>query len=369
MNDFVDFPQTLDVIAAGCEQGQQLGAQVYVSRRGEPLLDAAYGEARPGMPMTSDTINLWLSAGKPLTAVLLGLAREQGRLDWPTPASSFLSEWRDTERESITIEHLLTHTAGLSEVETGWPQNGWDDAVTRAISATPIDGWDVDTRAAYSVAVGWFVLGEILVRVFGRPFDRLIRQELFEPLGLESSWCGMLSGEYTAVADRIGGTFTRGRTGLEDLHWHTLERCGAASPGGNCRGPVRELGRCYEMLLGLGETPRDWSLSAETVQELTRRRRIGRFDETFRHRIDWGLGFIVNSGRYGDETVPYGFGPHASEETFGHGGSQSAIGFADPEHQVVVAWVANGRIGEPKHHRRNRELNTAIYRDLGLSRE
>ena len=41
------------------------------------------------------------------------------------------------------------------------------------------------------------------------------------------------------------------------------------------------------------------------------------YDHTFRHVMDWALGFIVNSARYGRDTVPYGFGPYASDRTFG----------------------------------------------------
>ena len=104
----------------------------------------------------------------------------------------------------------------------------------------------------------------------------------------------------------------------------------------------------------------------ETVRELTARRRAGLFDETFRHKIDWGLGFILNSNQYGEETLPYRFSRYSSAETFGHGGAQSAMGFADPEKKLVVAWVANGRPGEPRHNQRNRAINDAIYTDLGF---
>ena len=90
------------------------------------------------------------------------------------------------------------------------------------------------------------------------------------------------------------------------------------------------------------------------------------FDQTFQHKVDWGYGIIVNSNQYGAETVPYGFGRHASENTFGHGGAQSSVGFADPQHQLVVAAVANGCPGEELHNERFRELNSAIYEDLGL---
>ena len=61
------------------------------------------------------------------------------------------------------------------------------------------------------------------------------------------------------------------------------------------------------------------------------------YDITFRHIIDWGLGFLLNSNQYGPDTLPYGYGPHASYRTFGHNGHQSATAFADPERQLVVA--------------------------------
>jgi CubicO group peptidase (beta-lactamase class C family) len=117
------------------------------------------------------------------------------------------------------------------------------------------------------------------------------------------------------------------------------------------------------MLLGFRREP---PISAKTVSELTSRQRRGQFDHTFKHVIDWGLGFIVNSNQYGSETVPYGYGRHCSAETFGHSGSQSSSAFADPAHGLVAAWVCNGMPGERRHQKRARELNSAIYEDLKL---
>jgi CubicO group peptidase (beta-lactamase class C family) len=126
---------------------------------------------------------------------------------------------------------------------------------------------------------------------------------------------------------------------------------------------MRELARFYEMLLAGGENV----LSTGSVRELTARHRVGKFDQTFRHVMDWGLGFIINSNRYGADTVPYGFGRHASEETFGHGGAQSSTSFADPQHELVVAIAWSGAPGEAKHQQRVRDTLTALYEDLGLA--
>jgi CubicO group peptidase (beta-lactamase class C family) len=123
------------------------------------------------------------------------------------------------------------------------------------------------------------------------------------------------------------------------------------------------LGKFYESLLGLGTQ----LLKGETIAEFTQRHRVGLFDHTFQHVIDFGLGFIVNSNGYGVETVPYGYGRHASDEAFGHSGAQSSCAFADPAHQLAVAWSCNGLPGERLHQRRAREINSAIYEDVGLA--
>ena len=103
------------------------------------------------------------------------------------------------------------------------------------------------------------------------------------------------------------------------------------------------------MLLNGGTIDGVRILSPQSVELFTLRQRIGMFDQTFRHIMDWGLGFQVSSNRYGADTVPYGYGRHASDSTFGHGGSQSSTAFADPEHGLTVAIVCNGMPGEPAH--------------------
>jgi CubicO group peptidase (beta-lactamase class C family) len=100
---------------------------------------------------------------------------------------------------------------------------------------------------------------------------------------------------------------------------------------------------------------------------MTSRQRAGVFDDTFQHVLDWGFGFCINSNRHGRETVPYGYGRFCSEETFGHSGAQSSCAFADPAHNLVVAWAFNGMPGERRHQLRARDLNSAIYQDLDLA--
>jgi CubicO group peptidase (beta-lactamase class C family) len=118
------------------------------------------------------------------------------------------------------------------------------------------------------------------------------------------------------------------------------------------------------MLLHRGSTQ---LISGRTIEAITARHRVGMYDHTFKHVIDWGLGFIINSNQYGAETVPYGFGRHASPGTFGHGGRQCCTGFADPEHDLAVAVIFHGSPGEEAHQTRMREVLSLLYESLGLA--
>jgi CubicO group peptidase (beta-lactamase class C family) len=108
-------------------------------------------------------------------------------------------------------------------------------------------------------------------------------------------------------------------------------------------------------------------VSGATVSSMTLRRRVGAYDQTLQHVVDFGLGVICNSKRYGVDTVPYGFGRWSSEGSYGHGGSQCSLAMCDPERELVVAWAANGFCGEGQHQRRNRLMQDALYRDLGFA--
>jgi CubicO group peptidase (beta-lactamase class C family) len=172
----------------------------------------------------------------------------------------------------------------------------------------------------------------VLRRLDGRPFDRYVREAIFEPLDMNDSWIGMPAQRSQAYGERIGAMHTTGGDRPLPFRSEFNDERVPYRPGGSGWGPLRELGRFYEMLLLRGQYDGVRILSPQTVEALTARHRVSMFDETFQHVMDWGLGFIINSNMYGADTVPYGYGPHCSPRTFGHSGNQSSVGFCDPEH-------------------------------------
>ncbi len=358
-------PRVVAVIEEGRAQGRHLGAQVYVSVHGEPVADFAFGEDRTGVPLASDALMLWLSAGKPIAAVAVARLWERGLLELDQPVADILPEFAANGKAGVTLRHVLTHTGGFPRAERLWRLAPWDEILAR-ITAAPLEaGWIPGQRAGYHVASGWYVLGEVVRRLDGRPFEEYVREEIFEPLGMFDSWIGMPAGRFRAYGDRIASLYdTHGSEARLQALWSSEEGCVMSRPGGNARGPVRELGVFYETLLQRGVRGGVHLLFPQTVEALTARHRVGLRDETFGHMMDWGLGFRINPAPGGDTSAPYGYGPYASTRTFGHGGSQSSCGFCDPERGLVVAWTFNGMPGETRHDRRLRAMNAAVYEDL-----
>ena len=387
------------VVEQGIATGLHIGAQVYVSINDEPVADLAFGRSRPGVAMTPDTLMLWLSGSKPIGAVAIAQLWERGKLGLDDPVARHIPEFGQNGKEAITIRHILTHTGGFRWVETGWPAASWEQVVARVCEARQERGWVAGKKAGYSPSTSWFIVGEIVRRLDGRDYDRYVREEIFLPLGMADSWIALPADRYRAYGDRIGIMHkTDQEGGPVDAGMDTQQSAAAIRPAGGARGPARELGRFYEMLLhggvplaasrsgardrqaASGETGNSYPqrplerstpqgrriLLPQTVEALVARHRTGIKDVTFNHLMDWGLGFMVNSAIYGPDTVPYGFGAHASPRAYGHGGSQSSASFADPEHGLAVVVICDGMPGESAHQTRIRAILAAIYEDLGL---
>jgi CubicO group peptidase (beta-lactamase class C family) len=369
-----DLHRTRAAIEHGIEHGLHLGAQLYLSRDCQPTesgeregFEMVVGERSPGEPMTPETLMLWLSASKPVAAVALAQLWERGLLDLDDPVASYLPAFGVRGKEVITLRQVLTHTGGFRMLSVGWPEASWDEIIATICAGRLEPRWAPGEKAGYHLAASWFVLGEVVRQIDGRHYSHYVREEIFEPLGMLNSWVGMPLEVFQAEESRLGKMYSTEKEGPPMLRsWHRELHVVGCSPGGNGRGPMRELGRFYEMLLNRGHGPEGKILTAQSVEALTTPNRVGMHDHTFKHKLDWGLGFIVNSEHYGAAMPPYGYGRHASRRTFGHSGFQSSVAFADPKHRLVVAVVVNGNPGEPRHTERFRRLIEAIYEDLGL---
>ena len=357
--------RSITVIQDGITTGLHIGAQLYVSIKGQTIADIAIGDGRPGEPLATNSLMLWMSCTKPIGAVAIAQLWERGLLDLDDRVSKFIPAFAAGGKEAITIRHILTHTGGF-RVGPRRPTTEWNQTIAE-LCATHIEpGWIPGKKAGYHPTSSWFILGEIVRLLSGQDYSAYVRQHLFEPLGMTDTWVGMSLDVFHSYGSRIVPMYET-KQGITPPVEDVAITATSVRPPSNGYGPLRELGRFYEMLLNHGSFAGARVLSPQTVEAITARHRWNMFDATFKRVIDWGLGFILNTNSPGEDEMPYGFGPYASSRTFGHGGAESSAGFCDPESGLVVAYAFNGRCGEQRHHARRAALMLAIYADLNLA--
>jgi CubicO group peptidase (beta-lactamase class C family) len=353
----------IDVIGSGIERGLHLGAQVYVSIDGKAVADLGIGEARVGVPMTPDSMVIWFSMTKPSVAVAIAQQWERGHLEIDDRVADHVPEFAANGKDTITLRHLLTHTAGIRDADaiasTAAGDAYWDEIVAGICAVAPEPDWVPGRRAGYHLSSGMTILAEVVRRADGRRFEHYVRDEIYEPLGMTDCWVGMPANRAAGYGARIGTMHsTAAGTAVPLDTFDSADALARCIPGGGGRGPVRQLARLYEAMLGRGELDGRRVLSPQSVEAVTARHRVGLYDETFHADCDWGLGFAIDA---------FAMGRHASPRAFGHGGALSAISFADPECGLVAVVQTNGMCGNDDHYHRLADITTALYTDLDLA--
>jgi CubicO group peptidase (beta-lactamase class C family) len=174
---------------------------------------------------------------------------------------------------------------------------------------------------------------------------------------MKSTWTGLPAG----ADDWAPGAFARmhecagGFCGPHPF-WSRPEHLHARWPGSNTFSTAHDMARFYGALLdgGRGVVPGPF------VNELSNARPVARMDATFRRPMRFHLGFLFDSKQEGESWHSYGYGAAAGPRSFGHGGNQCAVAFADPDRGVVVAAAFNGMPGELAHQQRMRRLLAAV---------
>lgn len=359
-------PRSYAIAREGMEAGLHLGLQACIAVRDEIVADVVLGESRPGVAMTSETLMLWLSATKPVTAAAVMSVVEHGLLKLHDRVAEHIPEFAQGGKEAITLWHLLTHTSGFRWTDLGDAETTWDEIIDRICRAKIERDWTPGGKAGYHPYTSWYILGELIRRTTGVPFSDYVREAIFEPLAMPDCWIGMPLEIYDAYGSRVGELAVTEKPGQPPHRLSLRSGIALGAPGASGIGPMRQLVHFYEMLANRGQRGGVRVLSTASVDQMRSLVRQGMFDETFKKVIDWGLGLILNTHSPGDDSIPYGYGKFASRRAYGHSGNQSSVAFADPEHELIAAVVFNGMCGEVKHQQRMRTFLAALYEDLGF---
>ncbi len=171
-----------------------------------------------GVPNTDQSVYELASVGKQFTAAAIMLLHDRGKLDFDDPVVKYLPALPYPE---ITLRHLLNHTAGLPnyyEMGVEWPDTvvaANADILAGFARLQPPLLFVPGTQFKYS-NTGYVFLASVVSAVTGQPFGAFLRQNIFEPLGMEHTrayaerWTtGILPENYAFPHRRIDGAFVR----------------------------------------------------------------------------------------------------------------------------------------------------------------
>jgi uncharacterized protein YbbC (DUF1343 family)/CubicO group peptidase (beta-lactamase class C family) len=185
----VPFAGLDEAVRDAVQSGEVPGAVLLVGRGDEVLLLRAYGLRRvipTPTPMTLDTVFDIASLTKPLGTTLAVMALvERGAVKLDAPVGRYLREFRKPAFAHVSIQRLLTHSAGFPAIPPPGSVKASAPATIAALARLPFD-YAPGSATQYS-DVGFILLGEVVRRVSGQPLDRYLTSTVFKPLGLRDT--------------------------------------------------------------------------------------------------------------------------------------------------------------------------------------
>lgn len=168
---------------------------VFLLARGDRVLvHRAYGMAdvEAGRPNTLDTRIGSGSVPKMITAVAVAQLVEQGRMTFDDTLGALLPDYPNAEaRRTVTVRHLLTHSSGVADpfasVAPGARYRTPGEWMA-VVAEQPL-AFAPGSQTQYSNG-GFAVLGAIVERVSGEPFDTYVRERVFRPAGMRAADAG-----------------------------------------------------------------------------------------------------------------------------------------------------------------------------------
>lgn len=252
------------------------GLAVAMARRGIAVYARGFGhrDREAGLEVTPDTVFGIGSITKSFTCLAIMQLQEEGRLSVHDPVVRYLPEFRTPDPEAtrrMTIHHFMTHTAGLPPLPTlfyalarsmeGDPSVENFPLQIDTAGHGPIDTYDqlLEFLANHPYALlgppgarfsysndAYALLGCIVERVAGEPYERFVQRRILEPAGMTRTTFDLeVLGSFPEVTTLYA---TRNAEGREEVFrapqwWHAP----AMTAAGFIRSTVRDLLRYLEV--------------------------------------------------------------------------------------------------------------------------
>lgn len=172
----------------------KFNGSVLVAENGKIIYEKGFGMADmewniPNNPLTKHRLG---SVTKQFTAMIIMQLVEQGKLKLDVPISTYLPDYPKPNGDKITIHQLLTHTSGTPNF-TSFPNYMSEISINqypaeeliKIFSASPLD-FEPGTRYSYSNS-GYFLLGVIIEKVTGKPYEEVLHDQILTPLKMNNS--------------------------------------------------------------------------------------------------------------------------------------------------------------------------------------
>jgi CubicO group peptidase (beta-lactamase class C family) len=170
------------------------GFAIGISKNGKTLYAKGFGVKNIATQELISSTSLFhmASVSKPFVATAILQLVEQGRIVLDSPLINYLPYFklRSANYNKITIRQMLTHSSGIPDVvDYEWDKPHYDDGAAeryvRSLSSLTLDfepGYDV----AYS-NTAFDILGDVIAKVSGVPFETYLRINVLEPCGMVNS--------------------------------------------------------------------------------------------------------------------------------------------------------------------------------------
>ena len=362
------------VLDAYVDSGELAGGVVIVARRGRLAHQYAFGlrDVASGDPMAPDDLFRIASQSKAVISVAAMVLVEEGRLLLGDPVSRYLPSFDSTTVEGedgrvvpaerrVTIRDLLTHTSGVdygmgrdawaAAGVTGWYFADRDEPIRTTVERMADLPFRSQPGERWVYGYSTDILGAVLEVASGMPLDRLLRDRILDPLGMDDTRFYVPPSE----ADRLVTVYGSGDAGIRrapdgpgmQTQGNYLEGPRASFSGG--AGLVSTAGdyaRFLQMLLNGGELDGARVLSPASVDLMTR----NHTGDLFRGpAYGFGLGFEILLD-------PGAAAEYGSPGAYGWGGAYHSTYWVDPVQELVVVYMTQLIPARVDDHARLRPL-------------
>ena len=310
--------------------GRISGAVTLVANADAVVLATAHGQAdlASGRAMARNTIFRVASMTKPMTAAALMRLVATGKVQPSDPVSKFLPAFAEQRLQDgtvvrpITIQDILTHTAGLA----GSSGLNGDRTLAQEVDALAAKPLQSAPGSRWQYSSGLTVAGRIVEVVSGVPFEQYLQEQICRPLGMNDT-AFVLTAEQSG---RLAVTYRPGAEGrLQPVEIPDPTQVRMPNPSGGLYSTVDDMAKFFQAVLrerqGAGGNVVG---SAELVRQMLTPQ-TGDLVTGFTPGNAWGLGWCV-------VRQPQGVTRLLSPGTFGHGGAWGTQAWVDPVRGLVL---------------------------------